>query len=148
MQLYFSKEGKRVVCGGTTSNIISRYLDKPIKTEINYEDPSIPPIAHIEGIDLVTEGVLTLGEVLEIAEGFTNNSDFDTKFREKEDGASLVARMLFEEATDINFFVGRAKNAAHQNPNMPLSFSLKLKLIEELSKCLENMGKHVKVMYF
>ena len=56
--------------------------------------------------------------------------------------------MLFEEATDINFFVGRAKNAAHQNPNMPLSFSLKLKLIEELSKCLENMGKHVKVMYF
>ncbi len=148
MQLYFSKEGKRVVCGGTTSNIISRYLDKPIKTEINYEDPSIPPIAHIEGIDLVTEGVLTLGKVLEIAEGFTNNSDFDTKFREKEDGASLVARMLFEEATDINFFVGRAKNAAHQNPNMPLSFSLKLKLIEELSKCLENMGKHVKVMYF
>ena len=148
MQLFFAKEGKRIVCGGTTSNIISRYLDKPIKTEINYEDPSSPPIAHIEGIDLVTEGVLTLGKVLEIAESFSNNSDFYTQFRDKHDGASLIARMLFEEATDINFFVGRAKNAAHQNPGLPLNFSLKLKLIEELSKRLEEMGKHIKVMYF
>lgn len=148
MQLFFAKEGKRIVCGGTTSNIISRYLDKPIKTEINYEDPSIPPIAHIEGIDLVTEGVLTLGKVLEIAESFSNNSDFYTQFRDKSDGASLIARMLFEEATDVNFFVGRAKNAAHQNPGLPLNFSLKLKLIEELSKRLEEMGKHIKVMYF
>lgn len=148
MQLYFAKEGKRIVCGGTTSNIVSRYLGKPLKTEINYEDPSIPPIGHIEGIDLVTEGVLTLGKVLEIAEGFTDTSDLYTAFRDKRDGASLIAKMLFEEATDINFFVGRAKNAAHQNPNMPLSFSLKFKLIEELSKLLEKMGKNVKVMYF
>ncbi|MBR5156476.1 MAG: SpoIIE family protein phosphatase [Clostridia bacterium] len=148
MQLFFSKEGKRIVCGGTTSNVVSRYLDKPIKTELNYEDPSIPPIGHIEGVDLVTEGVLTLGKVLEIAEGFSNNSDFYTQFRDKKDGASLIAQMLFEDATDINFFVGRAKNAAHQNPNMPLNFSLKLKLIEELSRRLEEMGKTIKVMYF
>ncbi len=148
MQLYFSKEGKKIVCGGTTSNIVSRYLDKPIKTELDYFDPSVPPIAHIDGVDLVTEGVLTLGKVLEIAEGFSSSEDLYTQFRDKKDGASLISKILFEEATDINFFVGRAKNAAHQNPNMPLNFSLKLKLIEELSGFLEKMGKNVKVMYF
>ena len=66
----------------------------------------------------------------------------------KRDGASLICRMLFEEATDINFFVGRAINPAHQNPDLPINFSIKMNLVEELSKCLRQMGKKVKVVYF
>ena len=56
--------------------------------------------------------------------------------------------MLFEDATDVNFYVGRAVNAAHQNPNLPISFSIKMRLVDELSKCLEEMGKKIRVSYF
>ena len=56
--------------------------------------------------------------------------------------------MLFEEATDVNFFVGRAVNPAPQDPNLPISFNIKMKLVEELSELLHKMGKRVKVMYF
>ena len=66
----------------------------------------------------------------------------------KNDGASLICRLLFEEATDINFYVGRAINPAHQNPDLPINFSIKMNLVEELSKCLKQMGKKIKVSYF
>ena len=66
----------------------------------------------------------------------------------KRDGASMIARMLFEEATDINFFVGRAVNPAHQNPNLPINFNIKMQLVENLCTSLEKMGKKVKVSYF
>ena len=56
--------------------------------------------------------------------------------------------MLFEYATDVNFFVGRAINPAHQNPNLPIDFSIKMKLVENLSECLRKMGKRVIVNYF
>ena len=66
----------------------------------------------------------------------------------KKDGASLISRLLFEEATDINFYVGRAINPAHQNPDLPINFNIKMNLVEELSKCLKQMGKRIKVSYF
>ncbi len=49
--------GKRVVCGGSSANIISRVLNRPITTSLDYTDPDVPPMAHIDGMDLVTEGV-------------------------------------------------------------------------------------------
>ena len=66
----------------------------------------------------------------------------------KRDGASLICRLLFEEATDINFYVGRAINPAHQNPDLPINFSIKMQLVNELSDCLRKMGKRIKVSYF
>jgi hypothetical protein len=66
----------------------------------------------------------------------------------KKDGASLISRLLFEEATDINLFVGRAINPAHQNPDLPVSFNLKMSIVKELEACLTKMGKRVKVSYF
>ena len=66
----------------------------------------------------------------------------------KKDGASQIARLLFEEATDINFYVGRAVNPAHQNPNLPINFNIKMRLVDELSTCLKQMGKRIKVSYF
>ena len=62
--------------------------------------------------------------------------------------ASLISRLLFEEATDINFYVGRAMNPAHQNPDLPINFNIKMNLVEELSKSLKEMGKRIKVSYF
>jgi hypothetical protein len=71
-----------------------------------------------------------------------------TKWSYGQDGASLIAQLLFEEATDINFFVGRAINPAHQNPDLPINFSIKMRIVEDLAQCLEKMGKKVKVSYF
>ena len=67
MSLFFSKEGKHIVCGGTTSSIAAKYLGKPIKASLNFVKSDIPPIAEIEGVDLVTEGVITINRVVEYA---------------------------------------------------------------------------------
>ena len=148
VSLFLSKEGKRIVCGGTTSSIVSAYLKKPIIPNLNYFDPEIPPTATIEGIDLVTEGVITINRVNEYAKDYLKDNESYKQWNYKQDGAALIARMLFEEATDINFYVGKAINPAHQNPNLPINFNIKMQLVNELSESLRKMGKRVKVSYF
>jgi hypothetical protein len=113
-----------------------------------YEDPEIPPTAKIEGVDLVTEGVITIHRVLEYAQDYLGANDNYAQWNSGQDGASQIARLLFEEATDINFYVGRAINPAHQNPGLPIGFNIKMRLIDELAECLKKMGKHIKVSYF
>lgn len=148
MSLFFSKEGKHIVCGGTTSSIAAKFLRKPLHASLDFEQSDIPPIAKIEGVDLVTEGVITVNRVLEYAKDYLNDNTLYEHWNFKRDGASLICQLLFEEATDINFFVGRAINPAHQNPDLPINFNIKMNLVEELSKCLRQMGKHIKVSYF
>ncbi len=148
MSLFFSKEGKHIICGGTTSSIAAKYLGKPLKASLNFERSDVPPIAELEGVDLVTEGVITVNKVLEYARDYLENNEAYEQWSYKRDGASLISRLLFEEATDINFYVGRAINPAHQNPDLPINFSIKMNLVEELTKCLQRMGKKVKVSYF
>ena len=104
--------------------------------------------AEIEGVDLVTEGVITINKVIEYAKDALNENKLYDKWSYKRDGASLICRLLFEEATDINFYVGRAVNPAHQNPDLPITFNIKMNLVEELSKCLKQMGKRIKISYF
>lgn len=148
MSLFFSKEGKHIICGGTTSSIAAKYLHKPLKASLSFERSDVPPIAEIEGVDLVTEGVITVNKVLEYAKDYLGENKYYEHWSFKKDGASLISRLLFEEATDINFYVGRAINPAHQNPDLPINFSIKMNLVEELSKCLKKMGKRIKVSYF
>lgn len=148
MSLFFSKEGKHIICGGTTSSIAARYLGKPLKASLSFERSDVPPIASIEGVDLVTEGVITVNKVLEYARDYLDKNELYEQWSFKRDGASLICQLLFEEATDINFYVGRAVNPAHQNPDLPINFNIKMNLVEELSKCLKQMGKHIKVSYF
>lgn len=148
MALFFSKEGKHIVCGGTTSSIAAKYLGKPVKTSLNYVRSDVPPTAEIEGVDLVTEGVITVNKVVEYAHDALGENKLYEKWSFGHDGASMICRLLFEEATDINFFVGRAVNPAHQNPDLPINFNIKMNLVEELSSCLKQMGKRIKVSYF
>ena len=148
MSLFFSKEGKHIVCGGTTSTIAAKYLHKPLKTTLKFEASDVPPIAEIEGVDLVTEGVITVNKVLEYAQDYLQDNERYEQWDFKNDGASQISRLLFEEATDINFYVGRAINPAHQNPDLPITFSIKMNLVKDLSECLKKMGKRIKVSYF
>ncbi|MBQ6626322.1 MAG: SpoIIE family protein phosphatase [Ruminococcus sp.] len=148
MSLFFSKQGKHIICGGTTSSIAAKFLRKPLVASLKFEKSDVPPIAKIEGVDLVTEGVITVNKVLEYAKDYIGDNELYDQWIHSEDGASLICRLLFIEATDINFYVGKAVNPAHQNPDLPINFHIKMNLVDELSKCLRKMGKKIKVSYF
>lgn len=148
MSLFFSKQGKHIVCGGTTSSLAAQYLGKEVRPTLDYLDPEIPPAAEIDGVDLVTEGVITINRVVVYAQSYVKDNEKFNDWSYGLDAASAISRMLFEEATDINFFVGRASNAAHQNPDLPIGFNIKMRLVEQLSEALGQMGKKIKVSYF
>ena len=148
MSLFFSKQGKHIVCGGTTSSLAAQYLGKEVRPSLDYLDPEIPPTAEIDGVDLVSEGVITINRVVLYAQSYVAENEKFNDWNYGLDGASAISRMLFEEATDINFFVGRASNAAHQNPDLPIGFNVKMRLVEQLSEALKKMGKKIKVSYF
>ena len=95
----------------------------------------------------MTEGVITMNRVVEYAKDSLDKNELYEKWGFMHDGASLICRMLFEEATDVNFYVGRAVNPAHQEDDS-LGFKLKLQLIDNLAEILKKMDKEVKVRYF
>ncbi len=142
---FLEGDGKKVVCGGTSSIIVARYLKKPLETSFDFPDKDVPPIGFIEGIDLTTEGVITLRRLKELSEKYLSSSDLTPKTYKKKDGASLLANVLFEEGTDINFFVGQSINAAHQG--LPIDTTMKMKLVESIADNLRKMGKKVTLNY-
>lgn len=147
---FMKQEGKKVICGGTTANVASRVLKREIVTLVKHADSKIPPMASMEGMDLVTEGVLTIGSALDLLHRYEND-DFDEAFfdaLDAENGAARLARLLIEECTDLNLFVGRAMNPAHQNSNLPFDLSVRMNLVEQLKDCAERLGKHVTVKYY
>ena len=147
---FMKQEGKKVICGGTSANVASRVLKREIVTLVKHADPKIPPMATMEGLDLVTEGVLTIGSALDLLHRYEND-EFDEAFfdaLDAENGAAKLARLLIEECTDLNLFVGRALNPAHQNSNLPFDLSVLMNLVEQLKDCAERMGKHVTVKYY
>lgn len=148
MSLFFSKGGKHIVCGGTTSRIAAEYLGKPLVLSTDRSEDDIPAAGSIEGVDLVTEGILTINRVLDYAKDYLEDNESYSQWCFQRDGASTLARMLFEEATDINFFVGRAANPAHQDPDLNISFDIKMRLIRDLADCLKQMGKTIRINYF
>mgnify|MGYP001155801897 FL=1 len=143
LKLFFAKEGRHVVCGGTTAHTVSRYLNKPIVPIADSGTETVPAIAAIEGVDLVTEGVITLQQVADLAEKYASNNRISLSISEKTDGVSRLASLLFEQATDITIFHGQAVNHAHDS--LDIDFDSKALLVKRLAKSLTEMGKNVKV---
>ena len=142
---FLSGEGKKVVCGGTSSQIVARHLHTTVRASFDFPDRDVPPIGFIDGIDLTTEGVLTMRRLLELSEKYVDVHDLTPKTFTKKDGASLLAQLLFEEASDVHFYVGQSINAAHQG--LPIDITMKLKLVESLAANLKKMGKNVIIDY-
>ena len=142
---YMRSQGKKVICGGTSANIVARVLNRKIRTSLTYSDPSIPPIGFIEGVDLVTEGVLTLTRTLDILQEYCEKDADSYYFHriDEENGAAMLARLLLEDCTHLKLFIGTAINPAHQNPNLPADLSIKLKLIDRLAELMVRLGKRV-----
>ena len=147
---FMSMEGKKVVSGGTSANIVARVLKKQIVTTINYDDPTVPPMAHIDGLDLVTEGVVTLGKMLNLLKRYASD-EFDADFFDELDadnGASKLAKMIIEECTEIRLFVGTARNIAYKNTNLPFELSARMNLVEQLQDVAKQIGKNITVKYY
>lgn len=150
MYEFMHTEGKKVVSGGTSANIASRILHKEIITKVDRNNPDVPPMATIEGLDLVTEGVLTMGRSLKLLKQYEND-EFDVEFFDELDannGASKLAKLIIEECTDLNLFVGTAINEAHQESDLTFDLTLRMNLVEQIKTVAEKMGKSVKVKYY
>ena len=147
---FMTSSGKKLICGGSSANIVARVLNRSIETSLDYVDPLIPPIATIQGIDLVTEGVLTLSRTVEILQEYLDHEtdSFYFKKLDEKNGAAMLAKPLLEECTTLNLFIGTAINPAHQNPGLPSDLSIKLKLIDKLCGLMERLGKRVTKKYY
>ncbi len=142
---------KTIVCGGTSSTVVSRVLNKPMDVSLDYFDPDIPPIAYIDGVDLVTEGVLTLNRVIKLLRRYVKKESVVEDFFEeldKPNGASMVAKMIIEDCTEIHLYVGRAVNSAYQTPGIPFDLGIRQNMVDQLKAVLEDLGKPVTVTYY
>lgn len=150
MHEFMHTEGKKVIAGGTSANIASRILGKEIVIKIDSRNPDVPPMATLEGIDLVTEGVLTLGKTLKLLKKYVND-EFDAEFFDELDadnGASKLAKLLIEECTELNLFVGTAINEAHKESELSFDLSMRMNLVDQLIAAAKKMGRHVTVKYY
>jgi hypothetical protein len=128
--------GRKVICGGTTANIIARLLNRTIQIDMRQQFHSkVPPSARLEGFDLVTEGTLTLGEVLRLLEEGFAPEDM------KSNAAVRLATMLLDSDI-VKFAVGTRINEAHQDPNIPVELDLRRNIVKRIAKLLED--KHMK----
>jgi hypothetical protein len=128
--------GRKVICGGTTANIIARLLNRKIEIDMRQRpDPKVPPAARMDGFDLVTEGILTLGEVLRLLEeGFAPEEM-------RSNPAVRLATMLLDSDI-VRFAVGTRINEAHQDPNIPVELDLRRNIVKRIAWLLES--KHMK----
>ena len=144
--------GKRICCGGTTSNIVSRITGQPIEMDLLESlVGDVPPIAYIKGIDLVTEGVLTLGKANEHLKECVASEEYLQRLIEghEKDGASLLCRMLLKDSTKITFMVGCSDNPAHKAmAYSTISISAKIRLIENMANSLRKLGKIVVIEHY
>lgn len=133
--------GKVILCGGTTADIVSRELNRKIVDELIFEDPDLPPESFMEGIDLVTEGILTLQKVNELLKGFKNSVKLG------KGPADKIVRMVME-SDEINFIVGTRINVAHQDPTLPVDLEIRRTVVKRIARILEDKWlKQVSIDY-
>lgn len=150
---FMNKESKKVICGGTAANIASRELKCDLNIDLSIDSDlancPIPPTASMDGVDLITEGVITLSKTIEMLNNFTSSaaeSKYSFNLNEN-NGASRLAKLLIEDCTHLTLWVGNAINHAHQNPDFPSNLSIKLKLVNDLCDSLTKLGKIIHINY-
>jgi len=134
-------DGKIVLAGGTTADIIARELNRAIVDEFIFEDPDLPPESFLEGIDLVTEGILTLQKVSEMIKSFSNS------VRLGKGPADKIVKLLMD-SDEIHFIIGTRINIAHQDPNLPVELEIRRTVVKRIARTLEEKWmKKVTVEY-
>ena len=146
---FMASEGKKVVCGGTSSKIVANYLHKEIT---NNDDgiKAVPPTANIAGMDLVTEGVLTMSHAYKLLRRF-DEGDIDADFfdaLDADNGGAALARLLLEECTELNMYIGRASNEANHEGKALFDISVRKNLVLQLKEVMEHLGKQINITYY
>ena len=136
---FLKRPGYLVVCGGTTAKIVARSLgNKSFEVDLDTMQPDVPPVAHLEGIDLTTEGILTLTKTYDLLRGGADRENV----KYQTDGASSLVRLCLE-ADHIHFMVGQSINPGHQNPDLPRRLGMKLAAVREIADELSKRDKEV-----
>lgn len=142
----FLKEGDaHIICGGTTAQIVADYLNKDVEMMEEIAGQEVPPISKIQGIDLVTEGAITIQKLKRLAREYLDPYNRETKALKDEDGATLMARLLFKEASRVLLFIGRTTNPAHTGT--AADSGKKLEAVQYICASLRKMGKDVVEFY-
>lgn len=141
VQEFIKMNSRKAICGGTTANIVARETGRILKIAPVYEDMSLPPCASLEGVDLVTEGVLTLTRVVELLE--TGDHDY----RRKKDGASLLLKWLLN-CDEVEMLVGLQVNLAHLESGLSFELGLRTSLLQRLKEILTARGKNISIKWF
>ncbi|UCF43400.1 MAG: SpoIIE family protein phosphatase [Planctomycetota bacterium] len=138
---FMRRPGSLAVCGGTTAKIVAHYLGgKPLDVDLATMKSDVPPLARLEGVDLTTEGILTLTRTNELLHSGVDKEA--VKFQT--DGASALIRLCLD-VDHIHFIVGLSVNPAHQNPELPGQLGMKLAVVREISEQLRSRGKEVTI---
>lgn len=135
-------EGTKVVMGATTGEIIARELGLEIKDGQEFTDPDLPPLSYMEGIDLFTEGVLTLSKVEKILLKYTNATKLGMGPADQ-----IVKRLL--DSDEILFSIGTRINLAHQSPETKIDLEMRRTVVKRISMVLEEKFlKSIKIRYW
>lgn len=143
-------DGLKIICGGTTSQIVARELNTRVIVDETYLDQgNLPPTALISGMDFVSEGILTLGRLVDLLVEASNNKSYKESMLEgkAQDGAQQLFQLLLLECTNIAFYVGQANNQAHNYLADALTVNMKNNLIHRIAGYLRNFGKLVSIHY-
>jgi hypothetical protein len=132
--------GRRVVCGGTTAKIVARQMGQALEVDLSTITAEVPPLARLPGVDLVTEGILTLTRVRDLLRAGTDRE----AVRFQVDGASSLLRLLLG-VDHVHFVVGQAVNPAHQNPDLPHQLGIRVGVVREIVEELRQRGTEVTV---
>jgi hypothetical protein len=124
-------QGKKVLCGGTTSDIVARELDRKITDSFEFSDTELPPVSTMDGIDLITEGILTLSKVSKILNDYNNKTSLG------KGPADQIVRLL-RESDEIHFIIGTRINIAHQDPNLPMELEIRRTVVRRIARTLED----------
>ncbi len=138
---FLNLKGIHIVCGGTTATITSRYLNQPLEPLMETGTDEIPAMGRLKGIDLVTEGVITLKKLVEFAESYYENNRLIDTLRGRNDAVAILAKQILQQANQITIFLGCAVNPAHEE--LKIDFSIKQEAVEHLVEQLNRMGKQV-----
>jgi hypothetical protein len=136
-----SFDGQKIVCGGTTAEILAREMNLKLEMVQHHSDPTLPPISILEGFDLVTEGIITIGRVEEILENYNSETRLYGSPADE-----IIKRLLQHDI--IHLIVGTRINWAHQDPDQPIEIEIRKTVVKRIVKLLEEkFFKKVNVEY-
>jgi hypothetical protein len=143
IERFLDFQGRKIVCGGTTGNIVANYLNETIETDLSTLRKDVPPIGMLSYVDLLTEGILTISKTAE----YLKSCGCDlSHLRFDHNGAYLLSKEILQ-ADSIFFLVGQSINEFYQNPLLPKNISIRRSLIEDLVQFLRSKQKEVVIEY-